>query len=49
MPLLTLAKMLAAGGVMLLVLGGLFLAWQWWRPTRVPSADELRAAEKHAE
>ncbi|MFI7599539.1 hypothetical protein [Actinoplanes sp. NPDC049681] len=36
-------------GLAMLVLGGLFLLWQWWRPTRVPAADELRAAEEHAE
>ncbi|BCJ55538.1 hypothetical protein Asp14428_70130 [Actinoplanes sp. NBRC 14428] len=31
-------------GLSMLVLGGLFLLWQWWRPTRVPSAEELRSA-----
>ncbi|MEV4638815.1 hypothetical protein AB0J80_15825 [Actinoplanes sp. NPDC049548] len=36
-------------GLGMLVLGGLFLLWQWWRPTHVPSAEELRAADGHGE
>ncbi|MEV8506167.1 hypothetical protein AB0368_15230 [Actinoplanes sp. NPDC051475] len=26
-------------GLSMLVLGGLFLLWQWWRPTQVPATD----------
>ncbi|UQU67020.1 hypothetical protein COUCH_12400 [Couchioplanes caeruleus] len=29
-------------GLSMLVLGLLFLAWMWWRPTAVPSTEELR-------
>ncbi|MEV4708602.1 hypothetical protein [Actinoplanes sp. NPDC049316] len=29
-------------GLSMLVLGLLFLLWLWWRPTVVPSAEELR-------
>ena len=36
-------------GLSMLVLGVLFLLWQWWRPTHVPSTEELRAAEGHSE
>ena len=31
-------------GLSMLALGLLFLLWQWWRPTVVPSAEELREA-----
>ena len=30
-------------GLSMLALGGLFLLWQWWRPTEV-APDDLRAA-----
>ena len=31
-------------GLAMLVLGALFLLWQRWRPTRLPSKEELAAA-----
>ena len=31
-------------GLAMLVLGGLFLLWQWWRPTEV-RAEDLRAGD----
>jgi hypothetical protein len=31
-------------GLAMLVLGALFLRWQRWRPTELPSKDELAAA-----
>lgn len=33
-------------GLSMLVLGGLFLLWQWWRPTQVPATDN---PERHGE
>ena len=32
-------------GLAMLALGGLFLLWQWWRPTEVPSKEELAAED----
>src|SRR4029453_17231370 len=28
-------------GLAMLALGALFLLWQWWRPTKVPTKEEL--------
>jgi hypothetical protein len=32
-------------GLSMLALGALFLLWQWWRPTEVPSKEELARDE----
>jgi hypothetical protein len=33
-------------GLAMLVLGALFLLWQRWRPTELPSKEELAAADE---
>ena len=34
-------------GLAMLVLGLLFLLWLWWRPTKAPTAEELREAREN--
>ncbi|GGK84712.1 hypothetical protein [Mangrovihabitans endophyticus] len=36
-------------GLAMLVLGGLFLLWRWWRPVEVPSAGQARSEEPDSE